>query len=161
MNINFPSRPNFGAIGRRYRRETKKAVVEKLSLAITQATETIIERTPVYTGKTLRNFRWSVGAPYAGVLPAISKGGLPGKTSKAPLGSEIRREPNAEDVRTGALDVITDLQRNPFQDIFLVNNHDNYFRVEYGTYSENSRTPPGGITRAAEIKITVILEGMK
>ena len=161
MRASWVERPNFGAAGRRFAREKKREIAAKLTKVINEATEIIIERTPVYTGKTLVNFQWSVGTPSEATLKPLSTGGRPGKTSTLALGSEPRREANAALVRLNAQYTIQGLKANPFQQIFLVNNSDTYYAVEYGSYSENSRTPAGGITRAAEVRITTILEGLK
>ena len=56
--------------------------------------ESLISKTPVYTGETVRNYIWTMGVPYNG--PALAAIGTddPGHTSEMALGVEPRRPAN-------------------------------------------------------------------
>lgn len=147
--------------GRQYKQAALKDIADRMSLAITIATDTILERTPVYTGRTLVNFQWSVDGPVQGVRKPIASSGLPGRTSTLPLGSEPRRSANAAVVLGESKNIIARVMRGSYKGdlpvVYLVNNSPSYYGVEYGTYSDKARTPPGGITRTLEVKIAPIL----
>jgi len=56
--------------------------------------ESLFEHTPVWSGETVRNFKFSVGgAPARGTSAAIGSG-EPGPTNHLPLGAEPRRPAN-------------------------------------------------------------------
>lgn len=54
----------------------------------------LFANTPVWSGETVRNFKWAIGAaPARGALEAIGSG-EPGPTNHLPLGEEPRRAAN-------------------------------------------------------------------
>lgn len=109
--------------------------------------ETIKSHTPVWSGKAVRNYLWSVGAPDTSVYPAIESGPT-GPTNSMPLGAEPRREANERASRETLLSIdFTD----PFQNFILSNNADDIAGLEYGLLPtpERSRSPSGmfGLTQ--------------
>lgn len=108
--------------------------------------ESVLARTPVFTGQTVRNWRWSMDAPHGGVLPALG-GGQPGETSQMPLGSEPRRGPNEDDARATMKGLSFG---RPYRRFWLVNNAPNVAALEAGLLpdADRSRAPQGmlGIT---------------
>lgn len=163
MKVNFRRPQGFNTEGRRREREMKNFVAARLIAGLTDFHNHILT-TPVYTGRTLVNFRWSIGSPVEGTRGAMTTPALPGKTSDLPLGSEPRRAANAEVINAEFKDVVASLKGNPFQDIYLRNNLDHYSDVEYGVYAtqdgKTSRTPPGGMTRRGEASLQHYMEGI-
>lgn len=115
--------------------------------------------TPVHTGETVRNYIWTTGTPFAGVLSPIDTGD-PGRTNSMPLGVEPRRDANER----AAAESIRDLNlSNPFQNFILTNNAPAVAGLEYGLLPEppfRSRSPNGmfGLTHAY-IMITIRARG--
>lgn len=160
MRVSFKRPHGFRQKGREYKRKALKEIADRMVLAIQISTETILERTPVYTGRTLVNFQWTRDEPAKNVRRPVASSGLPGKTSTLPLGSEPRRSANAAVVQTEANTLIFQVKNGVYKGlptVYLVNNSPSYYGVEFGTYSDKARTPPGGITRSLEAKITRIL----
>lgn len=161
MRAIFSKPRSFRTVGKEKREKSLKDAADRMQQAVKIFTDTILERTPVYTGRTLVNFHWTVDQPATEVRKPVVSSGLPGKTSNLALGSEPRRSANAAVVLSEANAVIERIRvggiKGDIPTIYLVNNSPSYYAVEYGTYSENARTPPGGITRAGEVKIANIL----
>ena len=109
--------------------------------------ETIKSHTPVWSGKAVRNYNWSVGQPDTTVHEAIDNG-PPGPTNSMPLGSEPRREVNERAARESLMSL--DFS-NPFQSFILTNAADDIEGLEYGLLPtpEKSRSPNGmfGLTQ--------------
>lgn len=150
-------------LGRKELRQLKELILSDLLGGLRAMQESILQ-TPVYTGRTLANYRWSLAAPIEGARAPISRPALPGKTSELKLGSEPRRAVNAAQVEQEFREVIDDLKKNPLQDIYLVNNTPYFLDVEYGTYSTSegaqTRTPPGGMVRRGETLLEVHILGL-
>jgi hypothetical protein len=144
------------------REEVRNLVVTRLVMGLTDVQKSILE-TPVYTGRTLSNFRWSVGSPITSTRAALAEPSLPGKTSDLPLGSEPRRKANAARIQEEFEAILVAVKENPFRQIFLNNNLPHFSDVEYGTYvrdGHQSRTPPGGMTRRGETLLEYDLMGI-
>jgi hypothetical protein len=74
--------------------ELEHQAVEETKRAARVIQEELFANTPVWSGETVRNFRFAVGAPPSrGTLPAIGTG-EPGPTNHLPLGAEPRRPAN-------------------------------------------------------------------
>ncbi len=103
--------------------------------------DTIKGHTPVWSGKAVRNYQWSVGAPASGVLEPVDSG-PPGPTNSMPLGAEPRRAANEAAARQSleAIDF-----GNPFQTFILTNNDPDIEGLEYGLLPtpDKSRSPNG------------------
>lgn len=109
--------------------------------------ETIKSYTPVWSGKAVRNYLWTTGAPATQVFDAIDNG-PPGPTNSMPLGAEPRRDVNER----AAHATLTSLNfSNPFQTFILSNNAEEIEGLEYGLLPtpESSRSPSGmfGLTQ--------------
>lgn len=152
MRVRFKRPKGFSSQGQRAYKELKGLVSTRLTIGLIDMQRSILE-TPVYTGRTLVNFRWSIGSPIETTRAAVKDPPLPGQTSDLPLGSEPRRSANASVIEAEFQGILAAVRANPFQDIFLNNNLAHFSDVEYGTYAREgavSRTPPGGMTRRGE-----------
>lgn len=162
MRVRYKRPRNFSALGKQAEKDIRHLVTTRLVMGLTDMQKSILE-TPVYTGRTLVNFRWSTGSPITGTRAAISQPNLPGKTSDLPLGSEPRRRANADVLQEEFAGILAAVRENPFQQIFLNNNLAHFSDVEYGTYARDgheSRTPPGGMTRRGETLLEYSLMGI-
>lgn len=163
MRVKYKRPRGFNNLGHEAAEEVRRFVVARLTMGLTDMQKSILE-TPVYTGRTLVNFRWSVGSPIMATRAAISQPSRPGKTSDLPLGSEPRRRVNAERIQQEFMEVLAEIKSNPYQSIYLTNNLEHFSDVEYGTYAhvagKKNRTPPGGMTRRGETLLSYSLMGM-
>lgn len=105
--------------------------------------------TPVHSGQSVRNYIWTTGVAFHGVLPAIDDGPT-GKTNSMPLGAEPRRHINEETAATSLLQLNFS---NPFQTFILTNNAPQIGGLELGLLPGpplKSRSPAGmfGLTHA-------------
>lgn len=109
--------------------------------------DTIKAHTPVNTGKAVRNYNWSAGAPDYTVHEAIDNGPT-GPTNSMQLGAEPRRDVNE---RAAAASLARVDFSNPFQAFFLTNSADDIEGLEFGLLPtpEKSRSPNGmfGLTQ--------------
>lgn len=161
MRVKYKKPRGWSAEGKKVVTDLQKVITYRLVLGLKDMQKSILE-TPVYTGRTLVNFRWSIGAPIESTRAAITEPARPGKTSDLPVGSEPRRAANAQKVQEEFEEMLADIVRNPFQRIFLNNNLAHFSDVEYGTYAregKQSRTPPAGMTRRGETLLEYDLMG--
>lgn len=104
----------------------------------------LMAKTPVHSGETVRNYIWTVNQPFNG--PSISPiaGGPTGQTNKMPLGSEPRRSAN-EAAATTTLEALN--FKNPFKKYFVTNNSPQVRGLELGLLPMGdgftSRSPSG------------------
>lgn len=163
MKVNFRRPSGFNTESKRRAREIKQYVTTRLVSALTDFQDAILY-TPVYTGRTLINYRWSIGSPITTTRGAVDQPSLPGVTSDLSIGQEPRRAANAQVLNEEFLSMLGQVKNNPFQSIFLNNNLAHFSEVEYGTYAkkdgQESRTPPGGMTRRGETAVEHHLEGL-
>lgn len=106
--------------------------------------------TPVHTGQSVRNYIWSTGTPFLGVLEAIDNGPT-GHTNSMSLGQEPRRHINEEAAAEQSL--LTINFKDPFQTFILTNNAPTIQGLELGLLPGpplKSRSPAGmfGLTQA-------------
>lgn len=162
MRVKFKRPRDLNKQGRIAREQLKSFVSARIIMGLKDMQRYILE-TPVYSGRTMVNFRWSAQAPVTSTRAAISTPPLPGKTSDLPLGSEPRRAANAAVVQEEFNALLLVVMENPFQEFYLNNNLEHFSDVEYGVYARaghTSRTPPGGMTRRGEIGIEYALMGI-
>jgi len=146
----MPFVTNRAAIERQVRKdmmEMKKRLGEGIRDLCFEIDETIKSYTPVWSGKAVRNYVWSVGTPDTTVYSAIESG-PPGPTNSMPLGTEPRRAANER----AALDTLLSIDfSNPFQNFILSNNAEDIEGLEFGLLPtpERSRSPNGmfGLTQ--------------
>lgn len=161
MRVNYKRPRGFNRMGEHAREQVTTILAARLVMGLTDMQKSILE-TPVYTGRTLVNFRWSIGAAATATRPAVKDPPLPGKTSAMKRGSEPRRTANEAVLEAEFQELLASVKSNPFQDIYLNNNLDHFSDVEYGTYAtsgKGSRTPPGGMTRRGETLLEYDLMG--
>lgn len=155
--ITFRRPRGFDAQAGKYEKLMRKAVMDEMLLGLDLVLEAI-EDTPVYTGRTIINYRFSVGRPIEGTRSPIAKPDLPGKTSEMEIGKEPRRGANWSVVLAEYAAVRASIKQNPYQAVFLTNNAPYFLEVEYGTYNtsegHSQRTPPGGMVRRAETALS-------
>lgn len=165
MRVSF-RRPNFVADGKRLERDLRRRILRQLLAALNDFQDSIMQ-TPVYTGKTLVNYRWSLGSPVEGLRPAVKDPELPGTTSEMSIGTEPRRKANAVPVVQEFRAMMAELRQsqNPYVGIYLTNSVPYFTEVEYGTYSTSAghsvRTPPGGMTRRGEAMLVSQVRGLR
>lgn len=165
MRVTF-RRPNFVAEGKRLERDLRRRILQQLIVGLNDFQDAIMQ-TPVYTGKTLVNYRWSLGTPVEGLRPAVKEPDLPGTTSEMAIGTEPRRKANSVPVTEEFRAMIAELRRtqNPYVKIYLTNSVPYFTEVEYGTYSTSEghsvRTPPGGMTRRGEAMLMTHVRGLR
>ena len=141
-----------------YPRTLQRNYTKRLKLAIDMVTDRVLSRTPVYTGRTVRNWRWTMDAPFGGVLPAIGSG-QPGQTSGMALGSEPRRGPNQADAKA-TKDTLS-LGR-PWRKFFLTNNAPNVGALEAGVAPDAQRSrAPSGMLGISLIELEAFLRQSK
>lgn len=101
----------------------------------------VTSKTPVFTGKSLRNWQWTMDEGFSGVLEAAGSGPT-GQTSQMPIGTEPRRSANmaSPDASLSALNY-----SKPFRKYILTNNSENIIPLEFGQLpsSDTSRSPAG------------------
>lgn len=98
-------------------RKLKAKFGRKVELAVTKMVEATAARTPVHSGKTVRNWVASENVPIFTDLPALGSGPI-GETSKMALGTEPRRRANEDEA-------LASLRRldfsEPYKKYFLAN----------------------------------------
>lgn len=120
---------------------------KKVQELIHHAHYSITDRTPVWSGRSLRNWVWSMDQPYTNTLEAIDNG-PPGPTNSMPLGSEPRRGPNKAS-SDATLEALT--YRSPFRTYWLANNAPDIIKLEYGQLP----TPASSRNSAGMVRVTV------
>ena len=108
--------------------------------------ERLLAKTPVWEGETLRNWRWTIGAPDLGPpIPAVG-GTEPGHTNSMALGTEPRRASNEDAQRAGFAIFLGELEasKEPVS-VYLTNTAKSAMGVELGLLPTpgQSRSPKG------------------
>lgn len=119
----------------------KQQFGQNMEALIIDADGYIKSLTPVWSGKAVRNYIWTNGTPFTGVLEPIENG-APGNTNAMPLGVEPRRAAN----EAAAAESINSLDfSNPFQSFILTNNAEDIQGLEFGLLPTptSSRSPNG------------------
>lgn len=104
--------------------------------------QSLIDKTPVWEGKTVRNYIMTINTPFSGEYEEIGTGDT-GRTSLMPLGPEPRRAANAEAALASGK-VLT--EKSAFSRIFITNNTDTVSGLETGSLpgaGKRSRSPEG------------------
>lgn len=96
------------------------------------------QKTPVWSGKAIRNMIWTKGAPNATEFEEIKVGDVE---------NEGRRPANAGAARQSLDRVVQEAQRKPFGEFWLSNCASHILELEAGKLPspERSRVPPGGM----------------
>lgn len=108
----------FGFNERRVEDELRRKFGSRVGRAFVTLAETAFDRTPVYSGKTLRNWVASEDVPVFQDLPAVASPAATGQTSTMPLGAEPRRAANEAEARATLRSVSF---KNPFKKYFFSN----------------------------------------
>lgn len=139
-------------------RTLQRNYTRRLQMVVDKLTEGVLSRTPVYTGRTVRNWRWTMDAPFGGSLPALG-GGQPGQTSGMMLGAEPRRSANEEDARATKNQI--DLGR-PWRKFYLSNNAPNVGALEAGLAPDAARSrAPSGMLGITLLELEAFLRASK
>lgn len=164
IKFKFKPPPAWNLEGRRQVNRLKRLIIADLQAGLRAMQESIL-LTPVYTGRTLVNYRWSTGSPVDGVRAPVKQPKLPGTTSEMRVGSEPRRAAQLALLQAEFRALLDSVGKNPFQSIYLTNNTPYFTDVEYGSYKTSSgstqRTPPGGMVRRGETLLEVHILGLK
>ena len=162
MKFSMKKPPEMQYIEKKIDREIRQYLSVKIAAALQEFHKSLLD-TPVYTGRTLISYRWSIGSPIEDRRAAVKNPALPGKTSELGLGNEPRRAANQSVIDIEFKQMVSVLVRdkNPYQKFYLRNNMPNFDDIEYGNYSGKSRTPPGGMTRRGEAKLKQIIRGIE
>lgn len=140
-------------------REFVKSMQVKVEGMVRFAHKSVLSRTPVHSGYSIRNFVWTVDEPYSGgPVPAV--GSMPpGPTNSMPLGMEPRRGVNEArpDASLEALDF-----KNPFRAFILNNPAETAMQLEFGLLPspERSRSPAGMTGVTVQALITRLQSGV-
>lgn len=128
-------------------RKPERIIRKQVKSLVYYAHHHITDRTPVWSGQSVRNWVWSLDQAYTTTLEAIDNGPT-GQTSTMPLGSEPRRGPNqaSSDATFEALSY-----SNPFRAYWLSNNAPDIIKLEYGQLP----TPTASRNSAGMLRVTV------
>jgi len=96
------------------------------------------EKTPVWSGRAIRNMIWSEGTPNRTEFEEIKSGNVE---------NEGRRSANAAAARQTLNTIVGRIKRNPFGAFYLSNAAKHIYELETGQLPspERSRVPPGGM----------------
>lgn len=74
--------------------EAQECLTRRIERIAVLLNEKLMEKTPVWSGSTIRNWNWSIGAPDMDVHEPEGQGTPPGPTNSMSIGSEPRRGEN-------------------------------------------------------------------
>lgn len=119
-----------------------KVVAATVRKTVHAVHESLVSKTPVYTGQTVRNYVWSDEEPNRLVFEALGSGD-PGHTNAMALGAEPRRAENeaASRATLKSLDYT-----NPYKKYTVMNNSPSVSGLEAGELpgkGMSSRSPKG------------------
>lgn len=127
----------------------KKDFAKRLDAIARYSHKTLMSKTPVHEGTTVRNYILTMGSPSSVTYDPVESGPI-GQTNNLPLGLEPRRGAN-EKAAEGSLSNLNISAENPFVKIYISNNADSVSGLEAGELPGEpykSRSPSGmfGIT---------------
>lgn len=169
IKVGFKRPPGWKTLGQKEVRAMRAAALRQVLNGLNGMQEAILQ-TPVYTGKTLANYHWSLSAAVESVRAPVKNPDRPGKTSEMPLGSEPRRRAQEEVLNAEFASLKASLCASPTLNfrIYLTNTTPYFDEIEYGSYAYDdesddniSRTPPGGMVRRGETAIAYSLQGLR
>lgn len=131
-------------------------LVERQHQIVILLTQKILERTPVWMGDTVANWRWSVGSPDETVERSPASG-PPGETNSMPLGVEPRRAAS-EAVAKRSMTAI--LSINTPEVLYLTNATDSVLGIEYGFLPSAERSRVDGSKGVVRLAIEEIENGI-
>ena len=122
---------------------------KKITNTIKFVHQSLIDKTPVHEGTTVRNYILTMDSPYSGGEIAAIGTGDPGRTSTMSLGSEPRRPANERAAL--ATQANLNLKTNIYRKVYITNNSHAVGGLEMGDFPGGglrSRSPNGmfGIT---------------
>jgi hypothetical protein len=134
----------------------------RMTNALTIFHREVTDRTPVWSGSAIANYRWSVGTMAYGYVTPIDNG-PPGHTNTMPLGVEPRRGPNQAIADTSFAAVLASLS-NPYQAFYLNNNDGDIMDLELGLIPNagglHSRSPNGMVFVSLEYVKMLLASGL-
>jgi hypothetical protein len=127
----------------------KKDFAKRLDRIARYTHKTLMSKTPVHEGTTVRNYILTMNTPSSTVFDPIESGPT-GQTNNLPLGVEPRRPANEKAAETSLSNLIVNPDK-PFVKIYISNNADSVSGLEAGLLPGDpfvSRSPNGmfGIT---------------
>ena len=131
----------------------------RLEKIVRVAHKSLLDKTPVFEGRTVRNYILTMDSPHQGSQIEPIGSGPPGPTNSMPLGSEPRRPANeaASLATQSALDL-----RKPFRKVFITNNSEAVAGLERGELpgkGKPSRSPNGMFMITMQEIVTRIQSG--
>lgn len=129
-------------------KKLEKTAINEVAEAAFIVSEAFFDRTPVWEGTTIRNYRWGKAPVRGGQIGAIGSGD-PGHTGFMSLGSEPRRPANENAVMAELRGV---LPKDKLHDLYLTNTvrSEQWDLVDNGAAPRRSRARnPGGVTKIA------------
>ncbi len=127
---------------------------------VVELNDRLLAKTPVWEGETIRNWRWSMGAPnLEAATPAEGEGIDPGHTNDMAIGAEPRYAMNAAAQREEMEAFLAELAMNPGPvDIYLTNTSSAAVLMEAGQAPDpnRSRAPQGVLFLSLIETLTVI-----
>lgn len=138
-----------------------REVSTRLRLSAHFVHKSLHSHTPVFTGTAVRNYVWTVSAPYSGPTLDPVESCETGETSKMGLGNEPRRRAN-EALSTQTLKTLD--FNAPYQTYYVTNNAYHIMELESGLLPtpETSRSPFGIFSVTEEnlqLNLSAILHG--
>lgn len=155
MGFSVANRKEIEAKVRASMNQFEHGVSTRLMTLCGEINEYIMSLTPVHSGQTVRNYIWTTGTAFSGVLDPIENGET-GATNSMPLGVEPRRSINEEAASETLLAIDF---RNPFQTFILTNNSPQVSGLELGLLPGppmKSRSPNGMFGLTHEWVMTTI-----
>jgi len=129
----------------------KKKLGQRLDRIVREAHRSLLDKTPVHTGKTIRNYIVSMNTPVTNTFAAIGDG-FPGPTNQLSLGAESRRSANA----AASMATLGSVNfKNPFQIAYISNTSEAIQGLEFGSLpsgeGKQQRSPQGMFAVTLEV----------
>lgn len=132
-------------------------ITKRIEAVVRTVEASLLAKTPVWQGTSVRNFIWAQNAEPAGPFAPIDNGPT-GATNSMPLGTEPRRPPNeAESQRT----VEALAFKRPWGRYVMSNKAEGIGELEAGQFptSERSRAPQGFFDLTVELVLAKLSSG--
>ena len=118
-------------------------MTKQITRLVQKAHISLIDKTPVHTGRTVRNYILTMDTPFTGAKDALSSGEAPGHTGNMSLGAEPRRAVNKASAL--ATQSSLDLRQTPFRSVWISNNTPEVDKLELGLLPSPARSRSSGM----------------
>ena len=129
----------------------------RLERIVRIAHKKLLDKTPVFEGRTVRNYLLTMDNPYQGREIEPIGTGSPGQTNSMPLGTEPRRPAN--EAASLATQSNLKLSRNAFRKIFITNRSQAVAGLERGELPGQGKPSrsPNGMFKITMMEIVALL----